>query len=147
MNSFVKVARRQPIDIFLSAEALFFLILFRIGLRLLPFRRILRSITRHKSDVQPVLASPDPEAYNTALRVRWAVEAVSRNAPAGFVCFPQALAAYSMLRRRGISSTIVYGVGHSHIGKLIAHAWLTLGDRVVVGREGFEGFQPIERWT
>lgn len=147
MMSFVKAARRQPVDLVLSAEALLFLVLFRISLRLLPFRRILRRITRQQADLQPIQGSPTPDAVDTALRVRWAVESVSRNAPARFVCFPQALAAYMMLRRRGISSTIVYGVGHSHFGELIAHTWLTLGDRIVVGREGSEAFQPIERWT
>ena len=147
MTTLVKVARRQPVDLLLSAEALAYLLVFRIGLRLLPFRQILRSISSQQPQGEHDVTSPSPEAIETALRVRWAVESVSRNSPARFVCFPQALAAYAMLRRRGIPTTIVYGVGHSHLGQLIAHTWLTLGDRIVVGREGSEAFQPIERWS
>jgi hypothetical protein len=42
----------------------------------------------------------------------------------------------------------VYGVARSPAGELIAHTWLTAGDeRAVVGGEGSETFQPIERWT
>lgn len=147
MSTFVTVARRPPVDLFLSAEALLLLAFFRVSLRILPFKRIIRVITRQRKAQPPVTGTPSADAIDTAIRVRWAVESVSRNSPARFVCFPQALAAYIMLRRRGIRPTIVYGVGHSHIGRLIAHTWLTLGDRVVVGREGHEAFEPIERWS
>ena len=147
MTTLVKMARRQPVDVILSAEALAYLLVFRIGLRLLPFRQILRRISSQQPQGEAALKPPTAEAVETALRVRWAIESVSRNLPARFVCFPQALAAYAMLRRRHIPTTIVYGVGHSHLGDLIAHTWLTLGDRIVVGREGSEAFQPIERWS
>ena len=143
------IALRKLSDLLLAAEALFLLTAFRIALRLVPFRRILRAITRQNPGLQSTdrVEQPTASAVETAIRVRWAVESVSRNSPARFVCFPQSLAAHTMLRRRGIPTAIVYGVGHSQNGQLIAHTWLALGDRIVVGREGSEAFQPIERWT
>jgi hypothetical protein len=78
--------------------------------------------------------------------VRWAVEAVARHSPAAFVCFPQTLAGYTMLRRRGVASTMVYGVARAGDGKLIAHTWLVVGDRVVLGSEVAGEFTAVERW-
>jgi hypothetical protein len=144
----VNVARRTPAELLLAVEAFFLLLVFRISLRLFPFRRILRAISSQRTE-ETSASNPisSPEILETVLRVRWAIESVSRNSPARFVCFPQSLAGHTMLRRRGIPSTIVYGVGHSHRGNLIAHTWLTIGDRTVVGGEGSEHFEPIERWT
>ena len=140
--------RRKPAELLLAVEALALLTAFRISLRLFPFRHILRKISHPEPETEST-TNPfnTPGVLETALNVRWAIESVSRHSPARFVCFPQSLAAYVMLRRRGLPATIVYGVGHSHLGNLIAHTWLTLGDRIVVGGEGSEAFQPIEHWT
>ena len=74
------------------------------------------------------------------------MSAVTRHSVVEFVCFPQTLAAFLMLRRRGVPSTIVYGVGRSAEGTLIAHTWLEAGDRIVTGGEASAGFAAIERW-
>jgi hypothetical protein len=140
--------RRPARDLLLAAEALCLLGLFRIALALVPVRRILRAITHVQ--LPPSQAPPIPHSatdLEAALRVRWAVEAVTRNSAARFVCFPQTLAGYTMLRRRGVSSAMVYGVARSPAGDLIAHTWLTLGDRILLGGEGSAAFTPLDRWT
>jgi hypothetical protein len=38
-------------------------------------------------------------------------------------------------------------VARSPEGELIAHTWLTLGDRIVLGGEGSGAFSALERWT
>jgi hypothetical protein len=147
MNVFAKVLRRSPSDLLLATEALTLLALFRICLALVPVRRIISATTNGR------LASPseqyhEPEARETAAarRVQWAVGAIARHSPVEFVCFPQTLAAYVMLRQRRVPSTIVYGVARSPSGELLAHTWLTMGERCVVGGEESEAFSPIERW-
>ena len=70
-----------------------------------------------------------------ARRVGWAVEAVARHSPIQFACFPQAIAAKWMLRRRGLSSTLYLGAKFEAKDKLAAHAWLRVGDRILTGRE------------
>ena len=138
-------ARRSPSDLLLATEALLLLAVFRLSLTVVSVRRILRTITR--GPVQPVqVASPDTATLATAIRIRWAIEAVTRNSPAEFVCFPQTLTGYAMLRRRGVPATMVYGVARGQKGELLAHTWLMIGDRTVVGGEGSEAFSPIERW-
>jgi hypothetical protein len=141
------LVRRTPADLLLAAEAVVLLAFFRACLAVVPVRRIVRAITHGPAAAAPTPQEPGAHALAQALRVRWAVEAATRNSPAAFVCFPQTLAGYVMLRRRRVLSTMVYGVARSPAGELIAHTWLTVGDRIVLGGDGSAAFSPIERWA
>lgn len=138
--------RRGPADWMLAAEALVLLAGFRIALACLPVRRILATVTRARTDRAE--AGPQTDRTRaTARRVQWAVSAATRHSPVEFVCFPQALAGYTMLRRRGVPGTLVYGVARSAQGELVAHTWLTVGEQSILGGEAAEEFTAIERWT
>ncbi|HEX9200601.1 MAG TPA: lasso peptide biosynthesis B2 protein [Acidobacteriaceae bacterium] len=155
MTLLVKIIRRHPADLLLAAEAFVLLGFFRVCLALLPVRRILRMVTHGEaglksgSDAAQIAAESASARHASCLarRVRWAVSAISRNSVMEFVCFPQALAGYTMLRWRRVPSTMVYGVARSPEGSLIAHTWLTVGERIVVGGEASGDFTPVERWT
>ena len=107
-------------------EAATLLLVFRVALKVVPFKRLVGAIKTGKRVVQP-----EREAASVR-RVRWAILTVSSKVPLLNVCFPQALAAHFMLRRRGVSSTLYYGVTRSG-PKLEAHTWLKAGERLVVG--------------
>ncbi len=144
----LEFAHRTLAAVLLAAEANLLLFLFRACLTFIPLRHILRAVTRNRDTAPPTRETPVPiRSIARALRVRWAVEAVTRNASASFVCLPQALAGYTMLRLRCVPTTMVYGVGRSPDGELIAHTWLTLGGRAVLGGEGSAAFTPINHWT
>jgi transglutaminase superfamily protein len=125
----------------MAAEALALLAVFRLGLAVVPVHKIIGAMTRGS-----VGAFETAGELAVALRVKWAVEAAVRRSPVRFVCFPQTLAGYAMLRRRGIVSTMVYGVRRSPESKLIAHTLLMLGERAVVGGEGAGEFAEVGRW-
>ena len=151
MRLFPRIVRRRPSELLLAAEALLLLVFFRVCLVVVPVHRIILTITRGpavKDADEETAAKNDAErtAEEIARRVRWAVEAIARHSPIAFVCFPQTLAGYTMLRRRGVPSTMVYGVARSPASKLMAHTWLMVGDRVVLGGEGSAQFTPVERW-
>jgi hypothetical protein len=65
--------------------------------------------------------------------VAWAVETMSSKAWIGASDLARALAAQSMLRRRGVLSRVCLGVAHTN-GTLAAHAWLERGDEIIFGR-------------
>jgi hypothetical protein len=138
MNLVAKIARHSLADFALLGEALFLLALARLALRMVPVRVLDRYFSR-----SPDAALP---ASNAAVvrRVRWAVTAAARRAPIKFVCFPQAITAQSMLRQRGIASTMYYGVARSREGELEAHVWLMTGDRYVVGGESAANFHVLK---
>lgn len=138
-----KILRRSASDLLIAAEALALLVAFRVGLALLPVRRIIGLLARPES----VRRSPARESHVIIRRVQWAVCAVARRSAIEFVCFPQALAGYTMLRRRGVQSTLVYGVARSSAGELLAHTWLTVGGEIILGADAAKDFTAIERWT
>ena len=139
----VKIAGRSAAEWALAAEALLLLAGFRMALTLVPVRRILQGVAGGSSELK---VAPSQRDRTIAVRVRWAVEAVVRHSPVRFVCFPQALTGYVMLRRRRVCGTMIYGMARSATGELIAHTWLMLGERCVLGGEAAGEYTAVERW-
>jgi hypothetical protein len=83
----------------------------------------------------------DADQLREAALVGRTVARVSRRLPWHPTCLRQALAARRMLRRRGVPSRLHLGVVDATLGE--AHAWVTVGDRPVVGRPGVERFTPL----
>jgi hypothetical protein len=109
-------------------EAAWCLIFASARLRFLPFARLAPTLGRHMAE------SPDtdtPGALAAAQQVRWAVGAASRVMPRKPNCFPRAVAAISMLRRREVASTLYLGVDPAR--SLEAHAWVRAGSILVTG--------------
>jgi hypothetical protein len=120
--------RRVPgRDRFLIAEALILLVSVRAALRLLPFGRLLRILDRLAR-----LRSLKTAAHSEPSRVFWSVEVGSRYLPAHGICLVRALAARTMLARRGYRVELRIGVARSG-GLLQAHAWLEGPDGCALG--------------
>ncbi len=119
----------------LLAEALVCMLGARAALRLLPMRSILRWLER------PLSHAREDEAM--AQMVRWGVVSGARYSPLRLVCFPQALAAYAMLRRRSIASRLHYGVRRAADGRLRAHTWLEVDGRMLLGGESAPLFERV----
>jgi hypothetical protein len=142
-----KAVRRGPAEWLMAAEALVLLVVFRVCLAAVPVRRIIGAITHGKARALAGDVEVAARAATAARRVQWAVSAAARHSVVAFVCFPQALAGYTMLRWRGVKSTVVYGVARSPEGELLAHTWLTVGEQIVVGGEAAGEFTAVERWS
>ena len=65
------------------------------------------------------------------------------------VCLPQAMAACWMLRRRGLSSTLVIGamLGQSSDDLSHLHAWLQAGGACITGAREMQAYTPVVRFT
>jgi Uncharacterised nucleotidyltransferase/Transglutaminase-like superfamily len=114
-------------DIALAIEAACMLTFFRTALNFLPVQTLTAWMGKAQ---ESSLAQKEPT--QTLRRIEWSIEAVVRHLPVTFVCFPQCLAAYFMLRRRHIASKLFYGVTRD-ADQLKAHTWVKVGDRTVVG--------------
>lgn len=77
-------------------------------------------------------------------RVAYAIPRVAARVPWRADCLVQAMAARSWLSAHGIASTIHYGVPRHKADRFEAHAWLTVGERLVTGGD-ISGFVPLER--
>jgi hypothetical protein len=121
----------------LLLEAFATLLAARCSLVLLPVRWIFRWLER------PPHNPAAPNSSETVEDIRWAVLTVARYGPLSFVCFPQALAAHAMLRRRGIRSIMHYGVRRSADRQMRAHTWLEVDHHMLLGGESAMLFAPI----
>lgn len=144
MESFKKWRRKfrsvrdlRRADRLLVLEAMLALGLARLLVRILPFRVMAPWLSR----------APDDGTCDDLLvaRVRRAVTTSARNVPWSAVCLPQAMAAKVLLARRGCGSAFCLGAATDADGKLVSHAWLVTGGRIVVGAAGARGVAPLAR--
>jgi hypothetical protein len=78
--------------------------------------------------------------------VRWAVILVARRFPESIVCFPRAIAAQAMLRRRGVSTTLYYGAMLHPQRGLTAHVWIQDGEDGIIGILAAPGHKVLARY-
>jgi hypothetical protein len=131
MRKLKRVLRLSVADKVLLLEALVLLALARMAVLLLPFRWVARALGK------PKLQTPEERQVSANVgrirRVSAVVHKTSRNVPWTSKCLDQALAAKIMLARRGIPTTIYFGVNNDEQGNLAAHAWLRCGTLYVTG--------------
>ena len=132
--------RQRPIaDFGLAVEAVAMLSFFRLALAFVPVQKL----TRWMAKSEQASAAIDPEkAVRTMRRVEWSIAAAVRHGPLTFVCFPQSLTAYFMLRRRHIASRLFYGVARDG-NQLRAHTWVKVGERIIAGGDAAGHFTVL----
>jgi hypothetical protein len=112
----------------LRLEALMYLVAARLALKIVPFRWLVRVFEREPRT--PELQGAVREQARTD--VRRAVRHATRWLP-GTVCFPKAIAAQAMLRRRAVATTLYCGAANVRPRGLVAHVWLQDGEIGVAG--------------
>lgn len=118
----------------LLGEALLTVTLARLAIVLLPFRHVARiSATR---PTRP----PPADAREQIIRARWAIRAVARRMPFRAMCLEQGLSARVILHRRGVPTTLYYGVMKNEQGQLMAHLWVRSDATDVIGTEDLARF-------
>ena len=120
-------------------EAIFFLLLARLALICLPFKTIARQLQRTPPQ-REILGEQRRLEINA---VRRSIIRAVRLLPVRMVCFPRALAAYAMLRRRSISTTLYYGAVTKPGKGLLSHVWVQDGCDGVIGFRAAAGYKVI----
>ncbi len=114
-------------------EAALLLTAARIRLASRPFRDVARKFGEPGNPLPSSIGVRrcDPALLRTVRSVAWAVRIAARVLPFDAVCLPQGIAGKAMLRRRGISSVLHFGVSrHGTDAERAAaaispaHAWL-----------------------
>lgn len=131
----------------LVIEAVIFLWLARLALRLVPFARLARWLgTPVAPDAARAAAADTPASLDHAGMARdigWAVTRAARHVPFPAVCLPQAIAARVMLEWRGIPSVLHFGAAKAANRTLDAHAWLNAAGVEVTGYSQAKNFTAI----
>ncbi len=104
----------------LAVQALFWVLVVRLGLPLLGYARLCRLLPRTRR----------PTSSACLADVQWAVLAVTSRLP-GTNCLARSLATAALLGRAGIDHAIRFGVAKPDSGGLQAHAWVECEGRPV----------------
>lgn len=103
---------------------------FRLGLRLFPFRTVLRALARLPRGERP--APADASAFRRDSV--WAVKAAGRRLLGDRPCLPEALALLVLWKRHGLPAVLRIGVQKGGSGAFRAHAWVEAEGDIVLGR-------------
>ena len=144
MNRLTKFARLSGPDRLLFLEAALWLGIARLGILIIPFRRIAPFLGKHMTESPQRIALAH---RGLAKRISWAVKTASRHMPWKSRCLVQALAVKGMLKFRRIPSTIYLGLAKDEHEDLKAHAWLRSGKMVVVGTPGIDHFSVVSTFS
>jgi len=139
LRGFIRLPRaRRP----LLLEAAFGLLAARLMLRFVPFRYLTLFMKYPLADIRP------SEFERGLIRndVSRAIREAAAHLPGNTVCFPRALAAQVMCRRRGIDARLFYGASTANGTGLTAHVWVQDGSAGVVGCEEMSQFRTLARF-
>jgi hypothetical protein len=122
LKKFSELSRREQV---LFSEAFFLQVTIGLLLEIIPFKWIPRLF----SNPERKAISEKRESFT---QIKSAIQLAGRYSHWRNKCLVQSLAARSMLNRRKISSELSLGVAKAENGKMIAHAWLKVGDFEIV---------------
>jgi hypothetical protein len=111
----------------LLCQSFFLVWIIRICLWFMPYKKLSDGLFRFNSKD----SSPDGK-WEVIKEVSNAVRSVSRFVPSA-TCLTQALAVRTLLRLRGQKSKLQIGVARDENQKFLAHAWIEVEGRVVIG--------------
>jgi Transglutaminase-like superfamily len=121
----------------LLAEAVFALLAARLMVALMLFSQLTRRFGEMVSPSDGRRLKPgdpcDVQQASVAGEVSWAVTRAARYVPFKAACLQQALAARTMLLRRGIPSVLHFGAARGETKPLDSHAWLDAAGVEVTG--------------
>jgi hypothetical protein len=129
MKRIHKLLHLPSVDRRLLINAVILVGSIRLGLWLLPFKGVLRMLQAERKK-NPEHPNANPAA--PLERYIWSVKVASRYVPAA-TCLTQALAAKTLLARKGYPADLRIGVLKTKEGKFEAHAWLESDGKIVIG--------------
>jgi transglutaminase superfamily protein len=127
--------RAQTVRRVYLREAAVNLFLARIAVRVIPAAKVFAWANRPPRRIRRF-------ATDEIGWVLWAIDTAAAKSRSETLCLPRALAAHSMLRRRGITSRVCLGVAREQ-GDLAAHAWVEVGKDRTVANLGAGAFTRL----
>lgn len=115
----------------------------RLAMVTFTFKKFKKLIGKHNNTLVYEITENDRA---TISYIRWAVILVSRYTPWQSKCLVQAVVARLMLKRRNIESTLHLGIGRDKDNSLLAHAWLSCNNLIVIGESKDDLFKEVAKF-
>jgi len=147
-------------------EAIFYLLIARLALRLIPFRWLTSYFERPAERPETTYAKreqiwksfllklytphrdkiTDDERKQLREGMPWLINEAAWFLPGETACFARAIAAQNILRRLGIGTTLYYGVAMLPDSGLAAHVWLQDGAAGIIGHDTAQRYHILARY-
>lgn len=111
---------------------------------LLPFKVYARFLGEINSESA---RNPQDIDWQYVDRVSQHIKNVSKVSPVEFKCLVQATVGKVLLAKKGMESTLYFGVKKDAIQNLKAHAWLRVGPKIVLGGEVADEYNVVSRFS
>ncbi|MDF5720876.1 MAG: lasso peptide biosynthesis B2 protein [Rhizonema sp. PD37] len=118
-------------DVTLLATAFVLLGVMRFGLRLLPFRNVLK-LQQKMSNLDFHLPTSSKSQISIS-KIVWAVNVATRYMPGHAKCLARALTTQVLMNSYGYHPELRIGVAKGEGGTLEAHAWIEYQGQVAIG--------------
>ncbi|MFD2933132.1 lasso peptide biosynthesis B2 protein [Spirosoma flavum] len=133
---FAVVSRNKK---WLLVKVFFVLTIYKFLLFVFPFNQFFKEA----KNLSYTKKSPSVNTLNTIV---WAINSVSNNVPLGFTCLVQALSAKWLLKNHP-DVRVCIGVNKSTTQDFSAHAWVIYKNRIILGEQTTQRFEPILEWN
>lgn len=137
---FLKMDKEMKI---LISKAFYLTGYYRFSILFVPFNKLAKRIgtISLESTIEP------EEVFIPYIRkVRKAVMMTGKNTPWESLCLVQALTVQKLLKKKRIDNTVYLGLFKDANSKVLAHAWIKCGNKVVVGEKGMEKFSVVAKF-
>jgi hypothetical protein len=125
-------------------EVLFTLVYARILTLLFPFKQVAKKMA--KPSRKNTSRNDEAKLLGRAIKLSQIVKSLSKKVPFRSMCFEQALCMQLLLKRRGLTSEIYFGVNTKKV-KLSAHAWCVFNNITLTGEKSKEAFTVLKRFS
>lgn len=120
--------------------------LAKIAIAFIPLRYLVRYLGQpHHNRLLSVPVTPDQQQQ--ARDIGRLTAGMARITPWQSQCLVQVLAAKTLLARQHIPWVVHFGARHGQQGDLNAHAWLSVGPDIIVGRRGHRTFGIVATYA
>ncbi len=140
----MKFCRKPLAEQLFYSEVIFWLALSRIVILTVPFKWIAPVLGEHMASTNEISSK---RTRQKAIRISRAIRTISDHMPWECKCLVQAMTGKIMLRNKNVSTTLYLGVSKKENGDLNAHAWLRMGEFVILGGGELEQFAVVSTFA
>lgn len=138
IDKFLKLSGRDQLLLLYAATVLAAAVL---GLRLFPWMMLQRPLVRLANWSSRFASARRPSAQQITRAIRIASSCIPKA-----TCLPRALAAQLLLIQNAYPAEVLIGVAKNEDQKLEAHAWVSIGNDIVIGGvDDLNHFVPLSR--
>lgn len=140
INKFFRISREERSLFFHSLCLLF---IWKVRIVFLPMPAYVKAFGQKGAEEIDIVESQD----HFIRKVQSAVQRADSILPWKSKCLTEAIATKRLLEKFNLRSTLILGVAKDESQKLIAHAWLKRGNKIISGERGHEKFTVVQKFS